>query len=227
MKRTPAPRAVTTLSRRIATARMATARNATARITTAWIATALLAAASFVSAETPEAQPPAGTLLEATAIAEQLLAQRTHPVTAALERVEARRIALESADRSVVREEIPAAVHAYAASVGDLARHPSPETLDALTAAVQHEEPTVRLAALTALREGASHGRPHSTALQTARALITADPDPLIRRQAFEAYCRWGDQDDVLALSQTLGRQPGPVRDLAVREWLRIERERQ
>ncbi|MEM8994106.1 MAG: HEAT repeat domain-containing protein, partial [Acidobacteriota bacterium] len=129
--------------------------------------------------------------------------------------------------RAAVREEIPTAVHAYAASVGDLASHPSPETLDALTRAVQHEEPSVRLAALTALREGASQGRPNSAALLTARALITTDPDPRIRRQAFEAYCRWGDQDDVLVLSQSLGRRPGPVRDVAVREWLRIERERQ
>ncbi len=193
----------------------------------ALVATALVASASWSSAQEQGTQQAGNTLQEATAIAEQLVAQRANPTDVALERVKAKRIALEFADLPVVREEVPAAVTAYAASVENLARHPNAETLSALTTAVQHQEPIVRMAALTALREGASQGRPGSIALVAARSLITTDADPRIRRQAFEAYCRWGDQDDVLGLSQTLGRKPGPVRDLAVREWLRIERERQ
>lgn len=193
-----------------------------------WGTAALLVmAASSASAQQYGELETTSTLQEATAIAERLVAQRANPVVAALEQVESKRLALELADLPAVREEEPAVVSAYAESIGSLGRHPSAETLSALTVAIQHEEPSVRLAGLTALREGASQGQPNSAALMTARTLVTSDADSRIRRQAFEAYCRWGDQDDVLVLAQTLGREPGPVRDLAVREWLRIERERQ
>ena len=167
-------------------------------------------------------------LEEATALAAMLIEHQQSPLESALTRVSEARIASESAPANlsgVTSSQSEAATSRYANSIQQLAGMPVPRTLGALAAAMTHPHASVRLASVVALREGASSRDPHSTALMRARDLILADPSPAVRRQAFEAYCRWGDQTDVLGLAKQLGRAAGPVQDLAVREWLRIEQE--
>lgn len=180
-------------------------------------------------------------LEEASAIAEQLLREREDPVLAALERVEEkRRLALDT-ESAIALAGTPARAgeqpldraHSsfelfgeYANSVALLAHVPDRRTLPALEEAARSSDAAVRHAAMLALREGASAGHPHSQALVMAHSAVLGDPDPRVRRQAFEAFRRWGSEDEVLALSQQLARVSGPVRDLAVREWIRIEQER-
>ena len=171
-------------------------------------------------------------LEEATAIAAQLTQRQANPVRVAIATTARARATLDALPTWPGRQGSNAlegayeqAIERYAESVLELGETPHPDTLAELSAAIRHSDDRVRYAALTALREGAVSSS-HSPILSDARALITGDPVPVIRRQAFEVYCRWGDQDDVLSLSMTLGRAPGPVQDLAVREWIRIEKER-
>lgn len=192
------------------------------------LAVALVFASAFASsplcAQTPN-KSSRSSLQEATAIAEQLAAARLDPVRFAIDRAESARRDLEHQEhRGAGAGE--KAVSRYAQRLAALVAVPRAETLSELTAALHRPEVELQLIALTALREGASVGRERSEALLLARQLLLDSPEPVVRRQAFEAYSRWGNQDDVLSLSQELGRTPGPVRDLAVREWLRIERER-
>ena len=81
----------------------------------------------------------------------------------------------------------------------------------------------MRSAALEALRDGTVSD---AAVLDLVLSMAIGDVDPFIRRDALEVYVRYGDQADVLALVQALARKDGPTRDIAVREWLRIEQER-
>ena len=172
-------------------------------------------------------------LEEATAIAAQLLQRQRSPLAAALARVEQARVALHSVALSPgspgferLEGDYDIAVSRYADRLAELGTTPDRRTLGELSSAIRHSDDQVRMAAVTALREGAASD-PSDPILGDVRALVTGDPSPEIRRQAFEAYCRWGNQDDVLSLSMAQGRVAGPLQDLAVREWLRIERERE
>ena len=182
------------------------------------------------------------TLEEATAIAARLTAEQEDPMTLAIDRVKLAKTALDeitikartfgeiSNDYDFVDDEVggeyEAAMEQYTSSIQALGRFPHPNTLSALTPAVNHENTQVRLSALTALREGAAKD-PNEPILNTVRETILVDPSPEIRREAFEVYCRWGNQADLLSLSMELGRKANPVQDLAVREWIRIEKELQ
>ena len=192
----------------------------------------VIVAASIRPASAQEPLRSTQSLEEATAIAAELLRRQEDPVRTAIlgaERARATLEALPIAPGAPGFDEIAgqyeAAVALYAESLQALGHTPHVSTLGPLSAAVDHRDDRVRLASLAALREGAASDS-SAPVLREARALVTSDPSPQIRRQAFEVYCRWGDQDDVLSLSMSLGRAPGPVQDLAVREWIRIEKER-
>ena len=172
-------------------------------------------------------------LEEATAIAARLLSRQQSPVAAAIGEVVEAREMLDSVAISPgspgfeqLEGEYERAVARYADRLLELGATPDRSTLGVLSAAIHHSDDRVRMAVVTALREGAAND-PSEPILIDVRALATGDPSPEIRRQAFEAYCRWGNQDDVLSLATALGRVAGPLQDLAVREWLRIERERE
>ena len=185
---------------------------------------ALLLVAVFVALPSGAEEPAArSSLEEATAIAAELALQRENPMVAALLKVDNARRDLASISAPPGSEDYHAAAGRYADSLLALRWHPHPDTVVELGLAVRHADDQVRLAALSAMREGAADGK--SLILGEVGALITNDPNPAIRREAFEVYCRWGDQGHVLSLAVSLGRAPGPVQDLAVREWIRIEKE--
>lgn len=181
---------------------------------------------AVLTASPGSAQRESSSLSEANAIAERMLAEQTHPLIAALQRVDRAQQELATRAGSSDGDQPAGPVLRYAEAVSDLRRFPDAETLPAVLTAIQSAEAEVRRAGLRALRGGAASRNPNHPALLAARDLVVSDSSAGVRREAFEAYCRWGNQDDVLALSQQLGREAGPVRDLAVREWLRIERER-
>jgi hypothetical protein len=172
-----------------------------------------------------------GTLAEAQAIAAQLDQNREDPLAKALRLADEAKAAMDNlvaADGAGVQQSkaYENAAETYAESLEDLGRMPHPDTLAALSPAVDHPDPQVRLAAVRALREGAAQDS-QAPVLATVRGLILSDPEPEIRREAFEVYCRWGDQEDMLLLAMDLGRKAGPLQAVAVREWIRIETERQ
>jgi hypothetical protein len=110
----------------------------------------------------------------------------------------------------------------YADSLRALGRFQDPERIDVLAPALDSESRSVRGAALEALRDGTVTD---AAVLDRVRGMITGDSEPGIQREALEVYVRYGNQSDVLSLVQSLGRVNGPTRDIAVREWIRIEKE--
>ena len=169
----------------------------------------------------------ASSLEEATRIANELIAQRENPLQFAMRKAreaaaeaEAARKASESeteGDQTQDRD------RRYAESLRALGQFQDPERLEVLAPALGSDSKNVRTAALEALRDGTVGD---VAVLDQVRSMATGDADPYVQRDALEVYVRYGDQSDVLSLVQTLGRASGPTRDIAVREWLRIEKER-
>ena len=114
------------------------------------------------------------------------------------------------------------AFHTYAESLRALGHFHDPVRLDVLAPALHSQSTRVRRAALEALRDGTVRDE---AVLGQVRGMATGDSDPSVRRDALEVYVRYGNPTDVLSLVQSLGRASGPTRDIAVREWLRIEKE--
>lgn len=175
-----------------------------------------------------EEEPPANeatSLDEATRIAQELNEQREDPFgydqRQILAAADARaQVTGEGPDADRQREELDAE---YARRLERLGRYQGDEKLEALAPALADESNVVRTAALRALRDGTIEDL---TTLSDVREMALSDPDYAVRREAFEVYVRYGDQDDVLIMAQEMGRAAGPLRDIAVREWVRIERER-
>jgi hypothetical protein len=179
-------------------------------------------------------------LEEATRIAKELMAQREDPLQYALRKAreaaaqaEAARQAAEKeqADRSADGEDAAGpggderqrADVAYADALSALGQFQDPQRLDVLAPALGSDSTAVRSTALGALRDGTVSDE---AVLDQVKTMVTSDPDPYVQREALEVYVRYGDQSEVLSLVQTLGRTSGPTQDIAVREWLRIEKER-
>jgi hypothetical protein len=177
---------------------------------------------------------------EATRIANQLLAQRENPMQYAMRKAReaaaeaeaakeasdaelTRRAAAgeDASESGVDRAQGPDRV--YADSLRALGQFQDSERLEVLSPALSSDIKDVRSAALEALRDGTVSD---VAVLSEVRSMATGDSDPYVQRDALEVYVRYGDQDDVLSLVQSLGRTDGPTRDIAVREWLRIEKER-
>ncbi len=179
-------------------------------------------------------------LEEAIRIANELMAQREDPLQYALrqareaaaaagaaqeaaEKEQARRAA-EGEDAAALDDGPQDAYRAYADSLRVLGQFQDAERLDVLAPALGSTSTEVRSAALEALRDGTASEDP--TVLGQVRGMATGDADPFVQRDALEVYVRYGDQSEVLSLVQSLGRTSGPTRDIAVREWIRIEKER-
>jgi hypothetical protein len=169
-------------------------------------------------------------LEEANAIAAQLKMNQTNALERAIraaeqaqERVDA--LARNGGGQTNTARLYRSAVQRYAKRLQNLGSRPHPDTLKVLFPAVGHPEAQVRKAALIALREGAANN-PQAPVLNQVYDMILNDSVIEVRREAFEVYCRWGDRDDLLLLSMELGREAGPLQDLAVREWIRVEKER-
>lgn len=161
---------------------------------------------------------------EATRIARELLARQEDPLSADLRSVEEARAAAERARAGDEDDKTEDGNQRYAAALLQLGRYQSEATLPALMPALSHADRGVRGSALRAMRWGTVSD---ADALSKVREMINTDANPRVRREAFEVYSRYGDQDDVLTLAQELGRQDGVIQDIAVREWLRIEKERE
>jgi len=164
-------------------------------------------------------------LEEAMRIARELNEKREDPFGYDLRQVvmadEARaRLEGRGPDADRQREELDAE---YARRLERLGRYQGDEKLEALAPALAEDSREVRTAALRALRDGTVQDL---TTLSDVREMAISDPDYAVRREAFEVYVRYGDQDDVLAMAQEMGRAAGPLQDIAVREWVRIEQER-
>lgn len=176
-------------------------------------------------------------LAEAIRLANELAAQQEDPLQFAMRRAreaaaeaerqareqELQRRAAEGEDATEARRGNPQdGYDRYADSLRELGRFQDPERMDVLAPALESESRTVRGAALEALRDGTVSD---AAVLDRVRSMITGDSEPGIQRKALEVYVRYGDPSDVLSLVQSLGRVDGPTRDIAVREWIRIEKE--
>jgi hypothetical protein len=164
-------------------------------------------------------------LEEATRIAQELHEKRVDPFRYDLRRArtaDSARAQVEGGghDAEQTRQELDAE---YARRLERLGRYQGDEKLEVLAPALTEGSGTVRTAALRALRDGTVQDL---ATLSDVREMALSDSDYSVRREAFEVYVRYGDQDDVLSMAQELGREAGPLQDIAVREWVRIEQER-
>lgn len=178
---------------------------------------------------------------EAMRLARELAQQQEDPLTSALREAQEALAENETARQRVEEERVrrlaagedPTQVGAlapdgqyaarYAQALAGLGAFQDAKRLEALAPALEYEDTGVRMAALQALRDGTVHD---PVVLSRVLEIANADPDPRIQREALEVYVRYGDPEDVLSLVQMLGRREGPLRDIAVREWNRIELER-
>jgi hypothetical protein len=182
----------------------------------------------------------ASSLDEATRIANELMAQREDPLHYAMRTAREAAAAAEAAQEAAEKEQARRATEGedaagldddhgqgayktYANALRALGQFQDSERLDVLAPALGSQSKEVRSAALEAMRDGTVAD---DTVLGQVRSMATGDADPYVQRDALEVYVRYGDQSDVLSLVQSLGRTSGPTRDIAVREWLRIEKER-
>ncbi len=178
---------------------------------------------------------------EAMRLARELAQQQEDPLTSALreahealaESEAARRRVEEERARRLAAGEDPTQIGVlapdrryaarYAQALAGLGVFQDAKRLEVLTPALEYDDTGVRMAALQALRDGTVHD---PAVLSRVRELLIGDTDPRVQREALEVYVRYGDPEDVLSLVQMLGRTEGPMRDIAVREWNRIEMER-
>ena len=191
--------------------------------------TALLTTTGPTREHLGEATVARESLAEATAIAATLASRVKNPLGTALDEAEQAGALVASIPMPLAGQEpsseYEAAVEAYGDKLLALASFPDSSTVGTLAQGIQHESSEIRLAALSALKEGALSGG-GAAVLSWIQQIATSDPSPVVRREAFEVFCRWGNQSDVYGLATSLGRNPGPVQDLAVREWIRLEKER-
>jgi hypothetical protein len=166
-------------------------------------------------------------LEEATRIANELIAQRENPLQFAMRKAREAAAEAEAARKASESEagggQTQDRDRRYAESLRALGQFQDPERLEVLAPALGSDSKDVRTAALEALRDGTVND---DAVLDQVRSMATGDADPYVQRDALEVYVRYGDQSDVLSLVQSLGRTSGPTRDIAVREWLRLEKER-
>jgi hypothetical protein len=176
---------------------------------------------------------------EATRIANEMTAQRENTLQYAIRRAQEMAVDVKAAEEALKleparpatagevvsgsgRERTQNAYSAYAESLHAFRQFQDPERLEALLPALDSQSNRVRRAALEALRDGTVHDE---AVLGKVRDMVTNDSDPSVQREALEVYARYGNRSEVLSLVQSLGRLNGPTRDIAVREWLRIEKE--
>jgi hypothetical protein len=168
----------------------------------------------------PDAPTAETSLEEATRIANELAEAQEDPVSAAIERAKAAAAAAADAP------EDPMSAERYAEALGALQDVQDSRVLDVASQALQSPSYQARAAALRAIRYN-SETSSDPMLLGELSGVVTSDPNPQVRREALEVLVRYGDSAEVLSLVQTLGRTESPVRDIAVREWLRIEKEMQ
>ena len=168
------------------------------------------------------AEEAAASMEEAARIADELIAQRENPLEHAMRQAREAAAKAAAAAKLPQGESGPDSERGYADSLRALGAFQDPDRLSVLDPALDSRSKDVRAAALDALRDGTVRDE---SVLSRVRSLITSDPDPSVRRGALEVYARYGSPAEVLALVQSLGRTSGAARDIAVREWLRIERE--
>ncbi|MGH8583328.1 MAG: HEAT repeat domain-containing protein [Gammaproteobacteria bacterium] len=189
-----------------------------------------------------QASPTAGesSREEALRLARELAQEQEDPLTSALREAQealaeneaARRRVEEERTRRLATGEDPSQIGAlgpdrqyaarYAQALAGLGAFQDAKRLEVLSPALEYDDTGVRMAALRALRDGTVHD---PAVLSRVREMLIGEPDPGVQREALEVYVRYGDPDDVLSLVQTLARKEGPMRDIAVREWNRIEME--
>jgi len=170
-----------------------------------------------------DANQPMSSMEEATRIANELMAQSENPLQHAMRKAREAATGAEGAQASPeAGEDAQGREARYADSLRALGQFPDPERLDVLAPALGAKSRTVRSAALEALRDGTVRDE---SVLGSVRGMATGDSDPIVQRQALEVYVRYADRSEVLALVQSMGRTSGPARDIAVREWMRIEKE--
>jgi len=112
----------------------------------------------------------------------------------------------------------------YADALAALADYQDPRVADVAVSAMQSPSYAARASLLRVMRYN-PEASADPDSLADLRGLVTNDPNPQVRREALEVLVRYGDSAEVLSLVQGLGRREGPVRDIAVREWVRIETE--
>lgn len=170
------------------------------------LVTAVAAALCLSSSPFVAAAGAVSSLEEASRIAGELLAHRENPLQSAI------RTAQEAAGDEARQAD----------SLRALGQFQDPARLDVLASALGSKNAKVRIAALEALRDGTVND---ASVLSMVRNMVLKDPEPGVQREALEVFVRYGDQADALSLAQSLGRAGGPAQDIAVREWIRIEKE--
>jgi hypothetical protein len=113
---------------------------------------------------------------------------------------------------------------AYLDAIDDLNTHDEARAVEALVPALEMDDRDARLAGLETMRELSHTARTPAAVGAAKRAFETADDDA-VERAAIEVLARYGDQQEVMRLLESLALSEGPNRDLAVREWIRIRDE--
>lgn len=176
---------------------------------------------------------------EANRIAEELASQQEDPLQYAMRKAKEAQAAieeameqakLERARRAAGGEDIgelddskaQIAYKTYAEALRALGEFQDAARMEVLAPALNSDNAMVRSAALDAMRDGTVYD---ADVLNQVLSLAIRDTDVGVQRGALEVYVRYADQADVLSLVQAIARAEGPTRDIAVREWLRIENE--
>ena len=161
---------------------------------------------------------PETSMEEAIRIANELIVAQEDPLAAAIREVEE-----AGATAHKAPDDLESAKR-YLEALRGLSDFQDPRLLDVLAPAIASRHSAIRSVALEVMRYNPLES--DSSTLDRVYQMATSDPDPQVRRNALEVYVRYGDQNEVLSAVQALGRIDGPARDIAVREWIRIEQER-
>ena len=162
-------------------------------------------------------------LEEARRLEDQVKRANPDPVDIAIESVNQAALDVRLQGESV--EDNESGNQQYIDALKALENLQDPRLETPLVNALEAEDSNARTVALRALRNNPLDTG--SRTLRTVYRLVTSDPDPIVRREALEVYVRYADEESALTLVQQLGREDGPARDIALREWIRIETERQ